>query len=265
MSYRYFIKLAYEGSRYSGWQIQPNALSVQQLLESGLKAIAGTNDGITGCGRTDTGVHAAEFFAHFDHEKAFTNENLSEMTYRLNGFLPNDIVVFEILPVFPESNARFSALWREYEYLIIRQKDPFYFEKALLANGNLDIETMNQCSLVLLGKHDFQCFSKTRTQVSNYLCNVISAHWEAQGHFLKFTIRADRFLRNMVRAIVGTMLDIGKNKISPEQFIGIIESRNRSEAGYSVPAKGLALKKVAYPKGVFSQVPVYFQSAATKQ
>ena len=256
MAYRYFIKLAYDGSHYSGWQIQPNAVSVQQLLTNGLKAIARINEGITGCGRTDAGVHAAEFFAHFDHEMAYTHEMLLEFKYRLNGFLPNDVVINEILPVLPESHARFSALWREYEYLIIRQKDPFYYEKALLVNGKLDIETMNQCSLVLLGHHDFQCFSKTHTQVNNYRCNIISASWEQKGHFLIFNIKADRFLRNMVRAIVGTMLDVGKKRISPEQFKKIIESHNRSQAGYSVPARGLTLKSIEYPKEIFPEIPI---------
>jgi tRNA pseudouridine38-40 synthase len=258
MAYRYFIKIAYNGAAYGGWQIQPNAVTIQQWMNDGLTAIAGIKEAITGCGRTDAGVHATVFYAHFDHEIDYSSEELTQLTFRLNRFLPRDIVVFEISPVFAGAHARYSALWREYEYLIIRQKDPFSFQQAYLVHDVLSIEIMNNCAEMLLGRHDFQCFSKVNTQVNNYLCDIKMAEWTEQDHFLKFTIRADRFLRNMVRAIVGTILDVGRGKISFNEFQQIIDSRSRSKAGYSVPAKGLTLTGVGYPAGIFSDKPVFF-------
>jgi tRNA pseudouridine38-40 synthase len=258
MAYRYFIKLAYNGTAYGGWQIQPNAITVQQLINDGLSVISGSLVGVTGCGRTDAGVHASTFYAHFDHEEAFSDEQLVQLTFRLNRFLPQDIVVFEIIPVYAGAHARYSALWRQYEYVIIRVKDPFNFQQAYFVHGNLDIELMNTCTAFLLGRHDFQCFSKVNTQVNNYFCDIQIAHWVEQDHFLIFTIRADRFLRNMVRAIVGTLLDVGRGKISTEGFQEIINCHNRCKAGFSVPAKGLTLTNVSYPEEVFSDKPVYF-------
>ncbi len=258
MAYRYFIKLAYKGTAYGGWQKQPNAETVQQWIENGLNAIAGVGSGATGCGRTDAGVHARVFYAHFDSEKAFLKEELAMLAQRLNRFLPQDISVFAVFPVIPGAHARFSAIWREYEYLIIRQKDPFTFNSAYLVHGDLNLALMNTCSGLMLGKHDFQCFSKVNTQVNNYFCDVKAAFWSEEDHFLKFTIRADRFLRNMVRAIVGTLLDVGREKISVEEFLTIIESRDRCEAGYSVPAKGLTLTGIGYPEAIFTDKPEFF-------
>jgi len=258
MIYRYFIHLAYNGASYAGWQIQPNASTVQQLVYNGLQAIAGVKNGVTGCGRTDSGVHSSSFYAHFDHTEELSSEGLNQLSNRLNSFLPQDIVVFGIKPVVPGAHARFSALWREYEYLIIRRKDPFNFNHAYFVHGDLDIEKMNNCADMLIGRHDFQCFSKVHTQVNNYLCDIQVAQWVESDHKLKFIIRADRFLRNMVRAIVGTLLDVGRGKISIEAFQNIIESRNRSEAGYSVPAKGLTLTGVGYPDDIFADKPVLF-------
>lgn len=260
MAYRYFIRLAYSGLAYGGWQIQPNATTVQQLVENGLTAIIGYKGSLTGCGRTDAGVSAGNYFAHFDHEEAFSVESLFQITFRLNRFLPQDIVVFDIKSVLPGAHARFSALWREYEYLIIRQKDPFNFHNAYFVHGDLDIEMMNTSAALLLGRHDFQCFSKVNIQVNNYLCDIKMVSWIENDHRLKFTIRADRFLRNMVRAIVGTMLDVGREKISIEEFQRIIESHDRSKAGYSVPAKGLTLNGVGYPEEIFSDIPIFFSS-----
>lgn len=260
MAYRYFIRLAYNGLTYCGWQIQPNGASVQQLVDNGLSAIIGFKGSVTGCGRTDAGVSAGNYFAHFDHEEAFSDESLFQIAFRLNRFLPQDIVIFEIKSVLPGAHARFSALWREYEYLIIRQKDPFNFHNSYFLHGDLDIEKMNTCAKFLLGRHDFQCFSKVNTQVNNYLCEIKNATWIEKDHKLKFTIRADRFLRNMVRAIVGTMLDVGRGKISIEEFQKIIDSHDRGKAGYSVPAKGLTLTGVGYPEELFSDKPVFFSS-----
>jgi len=256
MSYRYFLKLSFNGADYAGWQVQPNATTVQQLVENGLKMIAGFRGGVTGCGRTDAGVHARVFYAHFDFEKALNREALQQLLYRLNRILPADIVISDILPVLPDAHARYSALWREYEYLIIRQKDPFRFRQAYFVHGDLDYQLMNECSTQLLGRHDFESFSKVHTQVNNFYCNIQMAHWEENGHMLKFVIRADRFLRNMVRAIVGTLLDVGRGKITSEEFRIIIKSHNRSAAGYSVPAKGLSLTGIEYPREIFSQIPV---------
>ncbi|MEI6060419.1 MAG: tRNA pseudouridine(38-40) synthase TruA [Bacteroidota bacterium] len=258
MAYRYFIKLAYQGTAYGGWQKQPNAITVQQSIENGLHTIAGIHGGITGCGRTDAGVHACVFYAHFDHAEAFSEEELLQLSQRLDRFLPQDIVIFGIKPVYPQVHARYSAVWREYEYLVIRHKDPFSFQHAYLVHGKLNVDLMNICAGMLLGKHDFECFSKTHTQVNNYLCEIKCAHWETREHELKFTIRADRFLRNMVRAIVGTLLDVGREKITANDFQLIIESHDRSRAGYSVPAKALTLSGIGYPEGIFSERPEHF-------
>ncbi len=265
MAYRYFIRLAYNGRGYGGWQIQPNATTVQQLVENGLVSIAGVSGSLTGCGRTDAGVDASSFYAHFEHEKSFSTEELFQLTFRLNRFLPQDIVVFEIIPVVPGAHARYSATWREYEYLIIRQKDPFNFDHAYFVHGNLDIGKMNFSSALLLGRHDFQCFSKVNTQVNNYFCDIQAAKWIEQDHFLKFTIRADRFLRNMVRAIVGTLLDVGRGKITIETFQQIIDSHDRGEAGYSVPAKGLTLTGIGYPNEIYSEKPVFFSPESSEK
>jgi tRNA pseudouridine38-40 synthase len=258
MAYRYFLKLAYNGTAYGGWQIQPNADTVQQRIESGLTAIIGFKGSVTGCGRTDAGVHASIFYAHFDHEEAFSIEALIQLTFRLNRFLPQYIKVFEILPVFPGAHARYSALWREYEYCIITQKDPFLINQSYLVAGDINVEKMNECSSLLLGRHDFQSFCKVNAQVNNYFCNIKFVSWIEDGYKLKFTIKADRFLRNMVRAIVGTILDVGRGKISINKFQQIIDYHDRQKAGYSVPAKGLTLTGVGYPEEIFSERPEFF-------
>jgi len=257
------MKLAYNGTAYKGWQVQPNGMTVQQMLEKGLKAVLGTEILVAGCGRTDSGVHASDFYAHFDFGVELNSEALRNINMRLNRFLPHDIIVYMMSPVIPEAHARFSALSREYQYLIIRSKDPFRYQQAYFVYGELDVEAMNCCANLLLGWHDFQCFSKTRTQVSNYFCNITHARWTLDGHLLTFTIAADRFLRNMVRAIVGTLLDVGKGKIDVVGFKEVLESRDRGEAGYSVPAKGLTLTKVEYDPQIFSEKPVWFSTEQT--
>lgn len=265
MAYRYFIRLAYNGLAYGGWQIQPNAITVQQLIINGITAIAGVRSSVTGCGRTDAGVSAGSFYAHFDHNEAFSPDDLKQLSFRLNRFLPQDVVVYEIKPVLPGAHARYSALWREYEYLVINQKDPFNFHHAFFVHGDLDIEKMNRSATLLLGIHDFQCFSKVNTQVNNYLCDIKTANWTEKNHILKFTIRSDRFLRNMVRAIVGTILDVGRGKIPIEEFQLIIDSRNRGKAGYSVPAKGLTLTGIGYPEEIFSDKPIFFSPESSEK
>lgn len=258
MPFRYFISLSYNGMAYCGWQRQPNADTVQQRIEDAISTVFGIHEGVTGCGRTDTGVHASEYFAHFDTEKEFSASELAQMTNRLNRFLPADIALHVIRPVKAGVHARFSALQRVYRYQVMRQKDPFETSNSFFLYGNLDIVLMNQCAHSLIGRHDFECFSKVHTQVSNFFCSVSEAEWTEDGHILTFTISADRFLRNMVRAIVGTLLEVGRGKMTPIEFAAVIAGRNRSNAGTSVPAKGLTLVSVKYPDGIYSDVPVWF-------
>lgn len=250
MAFRYFIHLAYNGAAYGGWQVQPNAVTVQELITKGLGYMAGVHN-VVGCGRTDQGVHASDFYAHFESATRFSTAELQILKAKLNRFLPHDIVIYNILAVADDAHARFSALSRSYTYVVIKDKDPFLYDRAHFHYGELNVEKMNDCSLVLLGEHDFKCFSKSRTQVNNYNCNIFSAQWTACNHVLTFKITANRFLRNMVRAIVGTMLDAGQGKITVEDFREILASGNRSKAGLSVPAKGLTLTGVTYPANIF--------------
>ena len=245
--YRYFLKLAYNGSNYHGWQRQENAISVQQVLEEAVSTIFGEQIDITGAGRTDTGVHATEFFAHFVTTRRFRKDFLSENVFILNSFLPADIYVFDIYQVDTEFHASFSAHSRTYEYHIIRRKDPFLSELAWFVHGKLDVDRMNKAAAVLKDYRDFTSFSKLHTQVKTNNCELMAAGWEQKDHLLVFTIKADRFLRNMVRAIVGTLVDVGRGKINIDEFRQIIEAQDRSEAGLSVPAHGLYLVKIEYP------------------
>lgn len=241
---RYFIRLAYHGGQYHGWQVQDNAHTVQAEMEEKLSVMLGKKTGITGCGRTDTGVHAREFYAHFDVETPLEDEK--ELAFRLNAFLPGDIVVFDIFPVSPDLHARFSAVSRTYRYYISRRKDPFYRDLQYEYTAPLDIESMKEASRFLLGEQDFTSFSKLHTQTATNICTVTETSWIEDDHRLIFTITADRFLRNMVRAIVGTLVEVGKGKLQPGDVKKIIEARDRSQAGFSVPAKGLFLEKVKY-------------------
>jgi tRNA pseudouridine38-40 synthase len=241
---RYFIKLAYNGSNYHGWQMQENAHSVQAEINEKLSLIIGEPVNVVGCGRTDSGVHAREFFAHFDTNKlAF---ELSDFVYKLNRFLPSDIVVFNVFQVDQNLHARFSAKSRTYRYYINQMKDPFKDGLSYYYHGPLDAHKMNVAANYLLDYNDFTSFSKLHTQTNTNLCNVTEANWEVEDGNYIFTISADRFLRNMVRAIAGTMVEIGKGKIKPEEMKRIIEAKDRSEAGFSVPAHGLFLEKVSY-------------------
>lgn len=256
MPYRFFIHLAYKGSLYAGWQIQPNAVTVQEIIEKALSMLAAHKAGVVGCGRTDTGVHATDFYCHFDSEIVLSAADCEQLVYKLNRYLPNDIVILNIQPVAPEAHARFSALWREYEYRIILQKDPFLYQDSYLVHGSFQVELMNECAQLLIGTRDFECFSKVNTQVNNFVCKVYAAEFLTDKHILTFTIRADRFLRNMVRAIVGTLLDVGRGKLSKDEFRAVLDSHNRCMAGYSVPACGLRLTKVCYPDELFISNPL---------
>lgn len=243
---RYFIELAYDGTNYHGWQSQPGSVTVQEQLELGLRYKAGLEDRVTGCGRTDAGVHAGQFFAHFDHNELMEPADLAELTSSLNSFLPGDIVVRQIFRVNNDAHARFDAVSRTYQYFIQTAKNPFNRNYAWHLCINPDIELMNRAATVLMTYQDFTSFSKLHTDVKTNFCNIFKASWEQADGQLVFTITADRFLRNMVRAIVGTLMDIGRNKISLDDLKRIIESKNRQKAGISVPANGLFLHRVDY-------------------
>lgn len=243
---RYFIELSYNGTCYHGWQIQPNAISVQEVLEKALSVLMGKEIVVTGAGRTDTGVHAKQMFAHFD----ITNSIDKNLVYKLNSYLPNDIAIEDIFPVKNDAHARFDALSRTYLYRIALKKNVFTFENSYYLKQNLNIEAMQLASKVLFEYEDFQCFSKSNTDVKTFICKIMQCDWKLIDNELQLIIQADRFLRNMVRAIVGTILNIGLGKITIDDLHTIIQSKNRSEAGYSVPANGLYLIEVAYPKTI---------------
>lgn len=245
---RYFIQFSYFGKAYHGWQNQPNAITVQEVLENALTVLFQEKIALVGAGRTDAGVHAKEMYAHFDFGVI---PNVPETIYRLNAFLPDDIAVRDLHKMQAYAHARFDAKERSYAYYISDVKNPFLMDTAHYIKHPLDIELMNQAANLLLGRQDFECFSKSKTQVNNHFCKVKKAKWSRQADCLVFEITADRFLRNMVRAIVGTLLDIGTGKSDMETFKAIIESKDRSKAGVSVPAKGLYLTAISYPNTIF--------------
>lgn len=244
---RYFVQFSYWGKSYHGWQKQPNAISVQEVLENALSLILRETVALTGAGRTDAGVHAREMFAHFDSDTLFEG---AEMVHRLNAYLPDDIAIVSIFEVPAEAHARFDASERTYEYWIVQNKDPFLMDGAHYVKYPLNIGQMNQAAAILVQHKDFECFSKSNTDVKTYRCDVRKAHWAKDGEKLVFTISADRFLRNMVRAIVGTLIDVGMGKYVPVNMEVILASRDRGKAGVSVPAKGLYLTAIKYPKNI---------------
>ncbi len=244
---RYFIELSYNGSAYHGWQNQPKAISVQEVLEKALSTLLKTPISIMGAGRTDTGVHASQMFAHFDFNDELNDTNI---IFKLNSFLPKDIAIQHIFKVNDDAHARFNALSRTYLYRITLEKNVFTFNNTFYVKQALDVEKMKEASKILFDYKDFQCFSKTNTDVKTYYCNIMQAEWFFKNNELHFIIKADRFLRNMVRAIVGTMINIGLGKINVEDLHQIIKSKNRSEAGFSVPAHALYLTKIEYPDDI---------------
>lgn len=241
---RYFIELAYNGSNYHGWQYQPNANSVQETLNKALSTILKSDIDSVGAGRTDTGVHAKQMFAHFDSESEL---DVPQLVHKLNSFLPKDIAISNLHLVNDNAHARFDATKRTYEYHIHQLKDVFENETSWHYQNELDIDKMNASCKILFDHTDFECFSKVNTDVNTFNCKIYQANWQQIENKLVFTISADRFLRNMVRAIVGTMINIGSGKISLDDFTKIIESKDRSQAGFSVPAHGLYLTKIEYP------------------
>lgn len=243
---RYFIELAYDGNAYHGWQIQDGAASVQQIIEQSLKFKLGLQDHVTGCGRTDTGVHARQYFAHFDFSQEIESHQLEIFRYSINSFLPADISVRRIFRVKENVHARFDAISRTYKYYISPSKNPFLRNYSWQFHTHFDIDKMNQAAGILLKYTDFTSFSKLHTDVKTNNCEISEANWTENDDLLVFTITANRFLRNMVRAIVGTLTDVGRDKIPVENLHRIIQSKNRGNAGMSVPAKGLFLERVAY-------------------
>ncbi len=245
---RYFIELSYHGKNYHGWQKQPNARSIQETIEKAISLLLREEISIVAAGRTDAGVHAKKMFAHFN---TITQFKSGDLIHKLNSFLPPDIAIYAIHPVTEEAHARFDALSRSYQYHIHTTKNPFLNDLSWEYKLPLNVEEMNKASTILLNHTNFKSFSKTKTDVKTYICNIKEAYWEEKENRLIFHITADRFLRNMVRAIVGTLIEIGQGKIAAEEMENIINYQDRSKAGFSVPAHGLYLTEIIYPKKIF--------------
>lgn len=240
---RYFIEFAYNGKNYHGFQIQPNVISVQETLDKALSLLFKQKIEIIGAGRTDSGVHAKQMYAHFNCDLEI------DSTYwvnKFNSYLSTDIVFFRFIKVHEDAHTRFDAVSRTYEYYIHTFKNVFQNDESWYYHNTLNVEQMNAACAILFEYTDFECFSKTNTDVNTFLCTITKAHWKVNNKQLKFTITANRFLRNMVRAIVGTLINVGIGKITLEEFRGIIESKNRQKAGFSVPAHALYLVEVKY-------------------
>lgn len=242
---RYFISLSYRGTDFHGWQIQPNAMTVQQKIQEGLSILLKVKVQIYGAGRTDTGVHAKQMYAHFDSRTEIMTE---EICYRLNSFVPDSILIKSIFEVAADAHARFDARFRRYEYWICSFKNPFLKDRAWLLFNELDYDLMNKAAEHLLEVTDFTSFSKLHTEVKSNVCKIKKALWEKKGDTWVFTIESNRFLRNMVRAIVGTLVNVGKKNLSLEEFKDIVARKNRMHAGVSAPAQGLYLVHIEYPK-----------------
>lgn len=251
--YRYFVELAFNGTPFHGWQIQPGAETVQETLNGAISLLTGQEVNLTGCGRTDAGVHASHFVAHFDVENPIPD--CKNLTSRLNRYLIKPVRIDRIVSVNSDSHARFQAVSRTYHYLISRSGSPFMNDFSWNNQVFLDISAMNSACRFLTGRHDFTSFSKLHTDVKTNNCEVSEASWIEHGSFLVFRISADRFLRNMVRAIIGTLIEVGKGRMGPDGIERILGARDRCHAGMSVPAKGLFLTRVDYPAEIFSVEP----------
>jgi len=247
---RFFIYLAYNGTNYCGWQNQPNGISIQQKIEEALNIFLRKPLSITGAGRTDAGVHARLMVAHFDWEDETID--LPFLTEKLNCLLPKDISIYKILPVTPEAHARFDAISRTYKYYVCQEKDPFAYPFYYRINSLPDFEKMNEAAVIIPEYTDFTSFSKLHTDVMTNNCKILQAGWKQEKTGWAFTIQADRFLRNMVRAIVGTLLEVGRGKLSLNGFRQVIESKNRGNAGTSVPGNALFLVDIEYPASIFT-------------
>ncbi len=244
LSLRYFIEFAYKGTNYHGWQYQPNAVTVQETLNTALSTLLKAEVDLVGAGRTDTGVHAKQMFAHFDVD---TKIEVAPFIFKANSFLPKDIAITNVHLVHNEAHARFDATQRTYHYYIHQNKNAFECNDSWYYHQNLDIQIMNKACEILMQHTDFECFSKVNTDVNTFNCAISKAVWTKNLDAIVFEISADRFLRNMVRAIVGTLINLGTGKITLNDFQQIIESKDRSKAGFSAPAQGLYLTEVKYP------------------
>ncbi len=246
---RYFLQLAYKGAQFHGWQKQKNAGSVQECIEDALSTICRETIEIVGAGRTDTGVHAKEMVAHFDLDKAVGDED--QFIYQLNNIVGAEIAIHSLKKVKEEAHARFDATGRTYHYHLLKSKDPFLKELAYHHYKALDFFNMNKAAEALLGKQDFSSFSRSNTQTKTNLCTIEFARWVEKDDQWVFEIKADRFLRNMVRAIVGTLIEIGEGKRAIEEMKEVIKRMDRSAAGVSAPAHGLYLQKIDYPESIY--------------
>lgn len=243
---RYFIEIAYRGTDFHGWQSQPNAVSVQQTIEENLSTVLRRPVPITGAGRTDTGVHALQMFAHFDVEELPVPAD--KLVASLNNMCGKDIAIKRIFEVSPDLHARFSAISRTYNYFIHFNKDPFLSDRSCRSSVRLDVDAMNEAAGLLLETSDFTSFAKLHSDAKTNICKVYKAEWSVIGQDrIVFTIKADRFLRNMVRAVVGTLVEIGRGKMTLEGFRNVIEKKDRCAAGSSMPAHALFLTEVEYP------------------
>lgn len=245
---RFFIYLGYNGANYCGWQSQPNGMAVQELIEKSLNTLFRVPTPIVGAGRTDAGVHARMMIAHFNTD---LNIDRIETVERLNRILPKDISIYKIVPVRDDAHARFDAISRRYSYFVTTSKDPFGYNFKYKVHNNLDLDKMNRCAKVLFEYNDFTSFSKLHTDVMTNNCSIKEVRWQLKGDDLEFSIKADRFLRNMVRAIVGTLLEAGRGKLDEMGMRRIIEAKDRRVAGVSVPAQALFLDEVEYPDDIF--------------
>ena len=242
---RFFVSVSYNGERYSGWQRQPNATAVQEILEDAMSKAFGCQIALTGAGRTDAGVSASGHIAHFDYPGSIKEP--AHLLYKINAILPTDIVVNFVAETSPEAHARFDATSRSYRYKVHTQKDPFAWH-SFYCKFDLDVEAMNRAAALLLGRRDFSSFEKVGADNKTSICNVTHAGWtRIDDTHLQFDITADRFLRNMVRAIVGTLLDVGRGKLAPEDIPALLEKGDRSAAGQSVPGEPLMLREITYP------------------
>ena len=249
---RYFLQLSYFGKHYNGWQIQQNTTAtIQQVIQDNLSILLRQKIEIIGCGRTDTGVHAKSYFAHFDCEQSDLTQDKKNWLYKFNKISPSDIAFHDLIKVTDLASARFDAISRSYEYHIHQQKNVFLNDISWYSNLQLDLEKMNEAAALLLQYDDFTSFSKIHTQNKTNICKIYTASWEKKDDKYIFKITANRFLRNMVRSIVGTLIDVGTGKINLQQFAEIIEIKNRNKAGMSVPAHGLFLTDIKYPSTIF--------------
>ena len=247
---RYFIELRYDGAAYCGWQRQPDMPTVQQTIEEALTKLLRVHTEIVGAGRTDTGVNASYYVAHFD---SAVEVDCAQVLYKLNMMLPKDIAIFSVTPVADGAHARFDARQREYRYYISPTKNPFRRYSAWLYYVPLDVEKMNQAAAKLLEYEDFTSFAKLNSNNKTNICKIMNARWSVEDGVLVFTIRADRFLRNMVRSIVGTLVDVGRGRYSVEEFCAIVEARDLSQSSAGAPSQGLFLSDVVYPTDIFEK------------